>query len=525
MLHRFIPVHTLLLCAGLSSGMAMAGSYSVSEIPTTSPSSAEGRAINNVGNALAYAWYREGATNYFYQGGNSSLINNGLGGFTHRISANALNDNNAIVGWAYDTTQNQRAFRYTPSNGVMTDLGTLGGAASEARDINKSGQIVGWALDASGARRAFLLHNNQMINIGSFTSTGYSEATSIADSGTVVGWSLVNSEGNRHAFMYYYSNANSTPMDLGTLGGANSYATDNTGNGIVVGAADTAHGETHPFLYVDAHMLDIGNLPDFRHCEARAINYYMHVVGFCSRQSPDFTQEARAFLYKDGHLIDINTLVQDSGWIITRAYDINDAGYIVAEGIYGGMKRAVLIKPGQRTVVFMYGQTVVGQDMFMRGGIDWTYAKNKLGKDCAADPWLCAIPISHNLFMLDPNRAHDRYLDWHGAEYSQSSSVQGSPLVWTTNNPGNSKKVAKDGYGYTPLNVWGDHYWMLDVQMDCSKTVNGWFELKSFISNGPGWEPNVTQYGAPYTSGNHFAKCGKINKFVRGNHSVEIRDF
>jgi alpha-amylase len=58
---------------------------------------------------------------------------------------------------------------------------------------------------------------------------------------------------------------------------------------------------------------------------------------------------------------------------------------------------------------------------------------------------------------------------------------------------------------------------MLDVDMDCAKTGNGWFEVKSFISNGPGWESDVSQPGAPWSSGNHFARCGYLNVFERGN--------
>jgi hypothetical protein len=30
---------------------------------------------------------------------------------------------------------------------------------------------------------------------------------------------------------------------------------------------------------------------------------------------------------------------------------------------------------------------------------------------------------------------------------------------------------------------WGDHYWMLDVDMDCSQTEGGWFEVKAFLTN------------------------------------------
>jgi len=177
----------------------------------------------------------------------------------------------------------------------------------------------------------------------------------------------------------------------------------------------------------------------------------------------------------------------------------------------------------KRTVVFIEGVTQSGQDMFIRGGIDHTFARNNLGFNCDIDKFKCAMPIRHLNFSnatTAPWKTNDNFLDWHGAEPGQSTAAQGSPLDWTINswpsNWGTKRTVAVDGYGETPLNIWGAHYWMLEVEMDCSKTVNGWFELKSYISNGPGWEGNVSQPGAPYSSGNHFAQCGKLSVFKRG---------
>ena len=32
--------------------------------------------------------------------------------------------------------------------------------------------------------------------------------------------------------------------------------------------------------------------------------------------------------------------------------------------------------------------------------------------------------------------------------------------------------------------MWGDHYWIIDLEMDCGATREGWFELKTLFSNG-----------------------------------------
>lgn len=186
----------------------------------------------------------------------------------------------------------------------------------------------------------------------------------------------------------------------------------------------------------------------------------------------------------------------------------------------------------QRTVIFMYGQTQSGQDMFIRGGIDHDYANNNLGRNCATSNFDCAIRIQHNNLLnatTQPWKQGDLYLDWYGLEANQGSGAEGTAMDWTTNlwptSWGTKRTVAVDGYGEEPLNNYGDHYWMLDVQMDCSNTVNGWFELKSYISNGPGWEGTISQSGTPYASGNHMAQCGKINVFQRNNSSAQILNF
>lgn len=185
--------------------------------------------------------------------------------------------------------------------------------------------------------------------------------------------------------------------------------------------------------------------------------------------------------------------------------------------------------PVKRTLVFIHGRTVEGQNLFIRGGIDHEHMQDVLGKTCndsATYTNPCAIPIRHRIRTSDnPDFYGDFHLDWYGREDNQTATTEGSPLTWTTGAATYERTVAKDGFGYTPLNRYGEHYWMLDVDMDCSRTVDGWFELKSFISNGAGWERDIAQPGAPYASRNHMGQCGKINIFRHGENAAEIQDF
>ena len=93
-----------------------------------------------------------------------------------------MNDTGQVVGFAV-TGGSYRAMLY--SNGIVSDLGTLGGNYSRAYAINNAGQIVGDA-STGNAQHAFLYSNGSMSDLGTLGGTS-SFARSINNSGQVVG--------------------------------------------------------------------------------------------------------------------------------------------------------------------------------------------------------------------------------------------------------------------------------------------------------------------------------------------------
>ncbi|XP_067663291.1 alpha-amylase-like [Haliotis asinina] len=207
----------------------------------------------------------------------------------------------------------------------------------------------------------------------------------------------------------------------------------------------------------------------------------------------------------------------------------NTGGGNTGGGNTGGMTQAPVTPDystggWKHTVLLIQRQTIPGQDLFIRGGIDHAHMTG-CSSSVSGNP--CAIPIRHrdlgsgtHFAKYNTWSAGDNYLDWYGAEPGQGSSASGTPALWTTNRA--------DRPEYNQYNTFGEHYWLVDIDMDCSKTKNGFFEFKSIVNGG--WEGDVmggtcTGSGAvspPYTSKNHMARCGYLNVFHWGSGSCTI---
>ena len=205
----------------------------------------------------------------------------------------------------------------TLSGLTILDLGTLGGAFSDARSINDEGQVVGESRTAAGETHAFLWHDGTMIDLGTLGGNE-SRASAVNSRGQIVGSSRLASSQVR-AFLWQEG----TMTGLGTLGGKSSGATDINRHRQVVGSSQTASGQTHAFLWQDGAMNDLGTLGGDR-SEALGINDRGQVVGV----SEASFGEAHAFLWERGTMIDLGVfagVVQ----LASSASAVNGRGQVV----------------------------------------------------------------------------------------------------------------------------------------------------------------------------------------------------
>lgn len=197
------------ITAHLNRGPSQAFLYSNgTRVPIGLPGSNFGTAmgINSAGDVVGSSGTSGGIYHgYVYHNGVTTDLGTLPGSTDQHSSASAINDSGVIVGSAgiggTDPVGRPlvHAFRY--ENGVMADIGTLGGVQSHANDINASGVIVGQADSAAEPYNAFVYSNGVMTNLGALGGVHFSEAFGVNSAGDVVGMGAKSGEAD-HAFLY-----------------------------------------------------------------------------------------------------------------------------------------------------------------------------------------------------------------------------------------------------------------------------------------------------------------------------------
>jgi probable HAF family extracellular repeat protein len=268
----------------------------------------------------------------------------------------ALNGVGDVVGDSTFGTSEAISHAALFRNGKVADLGTLkGGVYSRATGINASGQVVGFSgakPDDSSANRAFIWNaSTGMLDMGTLGGAG-AQAFGINDSGFVTGTAQVADSSRleiTHAFIYQpqlVPGRNTKKMiDLGTLGGNDSYGMAINANNHVVGYSTLNGGldRIHAFLHDGRKMRDLGSLDGSvsgnDQSYALGINIIDQVVGYS--YIPARSEEGAsahpvkqvAFIYSQGEMMDLNGLIGPAAakhYWLRAATAINNNGLIVA---------------------------------------------------------------------------------------------------------------------------------------------------------------------------------------------------
>jgi len=318
----------LLLALAGTAHAARGGNWTVVELGVLpGAESSSGLGFNNRGDVVGYSTFRFGTSfttwSHPFVWRNGTMID--LMPSTEPFMQTGL----APAVSASGTVAVQISGRvYAWEDGVLSQVPING----VARDMNNQGTIVGSGSVTGFFPTAFVYHNGVLQDLGTLGGT-HSEAMAINNGGTIVGYAR-RPDFNSHAFVY----KDGLMRDIGTLGGVGSIAFDVNERGVVVGSAQDGSTRAFPFIWDESGGMrklveEAGS--------AVAINNRGDVIGLIGFPT-------RPFLLSDGVLTYLDELpaLRAIGFTGFNPEDINERGAIVGSAFGPGRNgRAVVLVP------------------------------------------------------------------------------------------------------------------------------------------------------------------------------------
>ena len=273
-----------------------------------------------------------------------TIILDGLG--NQKVLAVDINNKTQIVGSAIDEATGLEHAILWEDGGVIA-LGGLGGPCSIASAIDEGGVHIAGSADVASAAEcssqlhAFLWRSGEMIDLGTLGGPR-SNASDVNKNGVVVGNANTDNcvegpfglECETRGFRWHRG----TMEDLGTLGGANSFANAVNNRGVIVGASETGATRTvevpwppfveeqqvsHAVVWKDGTAYDI-NPPGWEG-DSTAVTIVESGEIILLAFPPDFSGPIQVLSYRNGNYeaLPVNGVggYNEKGQILTSAFD------------------------------------------------------------------------------------------------------------------------------------------------------------------------------------------------------------
>jgi probable HAF family extracellular repeat protein len=286
-----------------------------------------------------------------------------LGSFGgNQNGAIAINNRGQIVGNSQNATPDPfscwgptstecRAFLW--QDGVMRDLGTLGGNDADAVYINERGQVAGVSYTSTIPNPVtgvppidpFLWENGTMLDLGTLGGA-VGSASGLNNRGQVIGLSSVAAnpgacftEFDPDCHPFFWNHGTLIDLNTSTIGGIPQIADGINDVGEIVGAAAFPTQVYDAYLWRNGSATDLGHLTGDCYSEGFAINTHGQMAGNSFSCQTEFNNNFHhGFLWENGSIVDLNALIPaDSPLQLVAAADINDRGEIAGLGVPPGV--------------------------------------------------------------------------------------------------------------------------------------------------------------------------------------------
>ena len=320
----------LTLLSGLLAAIpALAlGPYIVVDVGTlggTISNASSGTAINNAGQIVGSSYLADNTTQHAFLWSNGVMTDLGTLGGVSSVAAD-INDNGQVVGSSTLASGDSHAFSWI--NGVMTDLGTLGGLTSVAYGVNSTGVVLGKS-DTTSGTSPFIFKNGLMSAFFSGSSV-----VAINDLGQALGTTGDLASGTSYSFLWdpaTYTTTNIVKNSPDFWGNGLYYPQDlnNLGHAILYSPYYDHYTLKTSYL---GYLWKNQTLTRINLGRATHINNVDQIVGATT-----------VFDATSGVYTDLSTLIDQPGLVLGEALAINDIGQIVATGVVGGIQHTYLL--------------------------------------------------------------------------------------------------------------------------------------------------------------------------------------